>query len=106
MPSSTDYTMEVRCDQPRRRAMRTKAYYTGFSIGFAWAGQYATGTKSDRREIRRKLARMSENVGQFATGIFEGFTDRASQRAEAIKAGLAPRTINPHKPARVADRVA
>jgi hypothetical protein len=86
--------------------MRTRLFYFGRTIGWDMAGIYATGTHEERRAIRRKLARMSQSSNELVEGIWEGFADRAEQRADAILAGLAPRTINPHKLRRVLERVA
>jgi hypothetical protein len=85
--------------------MNDKTYYTGLSLGFEWAGTYITGTRADRREIRRKLHRMAESLNPLVLGIWEGFQDRASQRSEMILAGMAPRTINPHRLVHVLERV-
>jgi hypothetical protein len=86
--------------------MRTKTYYLGRNIGWDLAGTYATGTRIERRAIRSKLGRLAASSSQFAEGVWEGFSDRAEQRAEAIMSGTAARTINPHKLKRVLERVA
>ena len=85
--------------------MRPKLYYVGREIGWDWAGQYAAGTRQERRSIRRKLARMADHYSAFVEGIWDGFADRAEQRAEAIQEGRTKRTINPHKLRRVLERV-
>lgn len=85
--------------------MRNKLYYLGYSKGWKLATRYATGTKSDRRDVRGRLSRLGESYGQFAEGLWDGFNDMASQRSEAIKAGRAPRTVNPFKLERILDRV-
>lgn len=84
--------------------MRTRLFYLGYSKGWAMATRYAAGTRAERRAIRGRLARLAESYSQFATGVWEGFNDLAEQRSAAILAGLAPRTVNPHKLARVLAR--
>lgn len=76
---------------------RTKAYYAGLTQGFEAAGRYITGTKADRRKVRAYLTRTADNYGQFVQGFVEAFNDRCEQRIEAIRLGLAPRTIRPSK---------
>jgi hypothetical protein len=85
--------------------MNDKTFYTGLNLGWDWAGLYITGTKADRRIIRRKLARMRESFNPLVRGIWEGFQDRASQRAGSILKGIAPRTINPHRLLHTLERV-
>jgi hypothetical protein len=86
--------------------MRGKLYYTGFNAGWKLAKRYATGTNAQRRAIRARLAKLNDSWSQFANGVWEGFEDFAEQRSEAIKAGLAPRTINPHKFGKMLARLA
>lgn len=75
---------------------RTRAYFKGQTIGFEMAGRLIEGTKADRRAVRAYLSRTSENYGQFIQGFTDAFADRCEQRIEAIRMGMAPRTINPN----------
>jgi hypothetical protein len=79
--------------------------YNGLKIGARWAIRYATGTRADRREIRRRLGRMAGSYGTFARAVFEGYELVAADLARGILEGRRPRSCNPHKLARVLERV-
>lgn len=83
----------------------TNAQWNGLKTGAKWARVYATGTRADRREIRRKLHRMADAYNPFVSGVWEGFADVAGQWAADILEGRKPRTCNPHKLQRVLERV-
>lgn len=70
----------------------------GTTRGFNDGRRYATGTKADRREIRRRIAKVKAvGGGEWCEGYLAGLTDVVEQRAEAIKAGLVRRSIRPTK---------
>jgi hypothetical protein len=89
----------------RIETMNGPTFYRGVTIGWNWAVAYAAGTKFTRRDIRRKLVRMADSHNRLVEGIWYGFNDYAGQQADAILAGMAPRTVNPHKFRRVLERV-
>jgi hypothetical protein len=84
--------------------MNGKLYYLGRNAGWRMAGIYATGTRRQRGEIRRQLEVLKDSYSRFAAGVWDGFADLAEQRSEAIRAGLAPRTIRPTRLERVLER--
>jgi hypothetical protein len=86
--------------------MNGTTYYLGYRNGWKLATTYATGTRRDRAAIRRRLELLKDSFGQFARGLWDVFADLAEQRSEAIRAGLAPRTIRPTRLERVLERIA
>lgn len=88
----------------REMTAETNAYGKGNAMGWADALAYTLGTRRTRKAIRRRIAKGAESYAPFWEGYRSAFRDRAEQRAEAIRAGLIARTINPHKLARVLDR--
>jgi hypothetical protein len=85
--------------------MRGKSWYLGHTLGWNWAGQYATGSRTDRAAMRRKLCRMAGSYNGLVQGIWTGWSDRVEQLAPAIREGRAPRTINPHTLSHVLERI-
>jgi hypothetical protein len=77
----------------------------GYNRGWKLAAAYATGTRRERSEIRRRLAILNESFSSFSRGLWAGFRDLADQRSAAILAGMAPRTVNPHRLKNVLDRI-
>jgi hypothetical protein len=86
--------------------MNGKLFYLGYNRGWKLAGAYATGTRQERSVIRRRLALLNDSYSAFARGAWAGFHDLAEQRSTAIRLGLAPRTVNPFKFARLLERIA
>jgi hypothetical protein len=84
--------------------MNGKTYYTGYNLGWDAAGRYITGTKADRRKARGYLDRTMDSYNPLARGYADGFVHRAEQRIEAIRAGLAPRTVSPARLGYVVNR--
>lgn len=80
-------------------------YTRGYGIGWDWGKSYAAGSKQVRALIRFRLRRMLSLDSAFVQGVYVGLQDFCEQRAEAIHAGLAPRTVNPHKLSRLAERM-
>jgi hypothetical protein len=85
--------------------MNGKLYYLGRNAGWRMAGIYATGTRRQRAAIRQRLEVLKDSYSRFAAGVWDGFADRAEQRSEAIRAGIAPRTINPRKLEQALERI-
>lgn len=69
----------------------------GLELGWDDALAYVTGGKQQRAAIRRRLAKAAAGAGGFWARYRDAFRDRAEQRAEAIEAGRAARTIGPRK---------
>ena len=80
------------------------AYGKGHEMGWSDALAYAVGTKADRRLIRRRIRKGAESYAAFWQGYADAFSDRAEQRAWAIRSGLVARTCNPHKLQKVLER--
>lgn len=76
----------------------------GFRLGWDDAARYARGTRRDRREIRRRLAKAEVSGAEFWQGYQWAMAQRCQAFAEAIAEGQLPRTVNPKKLANLCSR--
>lgn len=77
--------------------MLTPLYYRGNARGHEIAGRYFVGTKAERAKIRRRLALIEGSGSDFVEGFRNAFCERCEQRGQAIRDGVAKRTIRPSK---------
>jgi hypothetical protein len=76
----------------------------GYNLGWHAAARYARGTRRDRREVRRLLAKSAASGAPFWASFRDAFVPRAADFADAIREGRLPRTCRPSKLYTVADR--
>jgi hypothetical protein len=88
-----------------KRIMRGVSYYKGHTIGWDWAGQFATATRAEKRLILRRLQRMTQALSPFVDGVWAGILDRAEGRYDALRAGVTARSNRTHRLAEVVERL-
>jgi hypothetical protein len=85
--------------------MRGAAWHKGHSIGWSWAGEFATASRAAKRRILARLRRMSDSFNPLVQGIWTGINDRAEWHYDARKAGLGVRRIRTDRLAAALDRL-
>lgn len=72
--------------------MMTAVERKGWDLGWDDAERYARGTRRDRREIRRRLAKAELSRSEFWRAYADIFHRRAGDFADAIRQGRIART--------------
>lgn len=83
----------------------TSSERKGLTMGWTDARAYATGTKAERRAIRRRLVKSSLGYGRPFWNQYRAYFAMACEDfARAIAEGRIARTCNPHKLLNLLDR--
>jgi hypothetical protein len=81
------------------------AYYKGLTIGWDWAGAFSKASRSEKRRMVARLARMDEAFwNEFVRGVQEGIASRAEARYDARRMGLNVQTIKTDRLAAALER--
>jgi hypothetical protein len=85
--------------------MRGAVWHKGHSIGWTWAGEFATASRAAKRRILARLRRMSDSFNPLVQGVWSGLNDRAECRYDARRAGMDVRNIRTDRLAAAVERL-
>lgn len=69
----------------------------GYRMGWEDAERFARGTRADRREVRRRLAKSGASYAAFWRAYRDAVLPRLEAFAGAIREGRLPRTCRPSR---------